>query len=111
MDFLLALSVSLLVGYAAACGRSGPDAPLWLRWPLPILNRIAHDWRRPAPVPARPDYALIDRLERELGIIEQPKLPALRRPTVCLLKDCAGDTMELETWGGHTWRVHRCEPS
>ncbi|WP_369214690.1 hypothetical protein [Streptomyces flavofungini] len=109
MAFLLVLAVSLLVGYAAACGRADPDGPLWLRWPQPVWNWIAHDWRRPAPAPARPDYAKIDRLERELGIIEQPKPPAIRRPAVCLVKDCGGETIELETWGGPTWRLHDCE--
>lgn len=65
---LLAMSVTTL--YAAACGLYGaePDAPRWLSWPLPIWNRIAHDWRQPKPAPPRPDYGKIERLERELGI-------------------------------------------
>ncbi|WP_030344797.1 hypothetical protein [Streptomyces sp. NRRL S-1022] len=64
---IVPLLLSLTVLYGAACGLYGttPHAPLILRWPLPIWNRIAHDWRRPRP---RPDYARIARLERELGI-------------------------------------------
>ncbi|MEU9777448.1 hypothetical protein [Streptomyces sp. NPDC047968] len=57
----------LVILYGIACSTFGsePGAPLWLRWPAPAWNRIAHDWRRPRP---RPDYAKITRLERELGI-------------------------------------------
>ncbi|WP_069883540.1 hypothetical protein [Streptomyces luteocolor] len=48
-----------------------------------------------------PDYALIDRLERELGIGQPEPEPQLRRDRlVCLIKDCDGDTTELRTWSG-----------
>lgn len=65
MEVLPALAVGLLTLYAIACGIAGsePDAPLWLRWPQPIWDFIAHGWR-----PRRPDYAKIARLERELGL-------------------------------------------
>lgn len=67
MNEWMPVIISLEVLYAVACGLLGgrPDAPLWLRWPTPVWNAIAHDWRRPKP---RPDYAKIARLERELGI-------------------------------------------
>jgi len=70
VDAVLPIVVSLTVIYGMVCGQLGaePGAPLWLSWPLPIWNRIAHDWRQPR---QRPDYAKIARLERELGI-EQP---------------------------------------
>ncbi|MFI1485812.1 hypothetical protein [Streptomyces sp. NPDC020747] len=122
------LLIAVLVLYAAACGTFGstPHAPLWLRWPLPIWNFIAHDWRRPAPVPARPDYARIAVLERELGLVDShmPELspfeqgmrsamaerPIRLDPTVCLTKDCAGDTDELRTWSGQLLRrTHTCD--
>jgi len=65
---VLAVILSLFaVTYTGLCGIYGaePGAPLWLRWPHPVWNLIAHDWRRPRP---RPDRAKIARLERELGI-------------------------------------------
>ena len=67
MNAVLPIVISLTVLYSAACGHFGsePGAPRWLSWPLPIWNRIAHDWRRPR---LRPDYAKIARLERELGV-------------------------------------------
>ncbi|NUR03214.1 MAG: hypothetical protein HOY79_43890 [Streptomyces sp.] len=67
MNAILPIVVSLTILYGAACGHFGaePSAPRWLSWPLPIWNRIAHDWRRPH---SRPDYAKIARLERELSI-------------------------------------------
>ncbi|GAA2629899.1 hypothetical protein [Streptomyces axinellae] len=61
---------------------------------------------------SRPDYAKIERLERELGIGD-PKPPrrAMREiHTVCLTKNCGGDTDELHTWGRTlTVRIHTCE--
>jgi hypothetical protein len=71
MNVMLPVFLSALVGYSAACGIWGvePGAPRWLSWPLPIWNRIAHDWRRPRP---RPDYARIALLERELGLTDTP---------------------------------------
>lgn len=70
-DVLAIILISFAVTYTGLCGIYGaePGAPLWLSWPMPIWNWIAHDWRRPR---ARPDYAKIDRLERELGIVESP---------------------------------------
>jgi hypothetical protein len=114
-DDLLALITSAEVLYATACGVFGsrPCAPLWLSWPLPIWNAIAHDWRRPPSPPKRPDYARIARLERELGMVEQePELPIRHGRTVCLAKDCGGDTVEIRTWqGAVATRIHRCEAS
>lgn len=74
MNAALPLILSAVTAYAGACGTFGtdPGAPLWLRWPLPVWNRIAHDWRRP---PQRPNYAEIARLERELGIGRQDEEP------------------------------------
>jgi hypothetical protein len=68
--FLLPLWIAALTMYAVACGVAGaePGAPWWLRWPHPVWNAIAHDWRRRPAVPQRPDYTKIARLERELGI-------------------------------------------
>ncbi|MEV0220928.1 hypothetical protein [Streptomyces sp. NPDC050704] len=110
---MAALFIALMVLYGAACGTLGasPGAPLWLRWPMPIWNLIAHDWRRPAPVPLRPDYARIDRLERELDIGDvAPERPIRRGPKVCLTKDCTGDTTDIRTWGGQlAIRIHDCE--
>lgn len=119
--------IGMLVLYAAACGTFGstPGAPLWLSWPLPIWNLIAHDWRHPAPVPSRPDYARIAVLERELGLadshlpepspFEQGMRDAMaerpmRHGNLCLTKNCAGDTTEIRTWSGVLVRsVHECE--
>ncbi|MEU5772716.1 hypothetical protein ABZ819_05345 [Streptomyces venezuelae] len=48
-----------------------------------------------------PDYQLIDRLERELGIGQsKPERPMRTGRTVCLIKDCDGDTSEYRTWSG-----------
>lgn len=68
--FLLPIWVAALTVYAIVCGVVGaePGAPWWLRWPIPVWNAIAHDWRRPTAARQRPDYAKIARLERELGI-------------------------------------------
>lgn len=103
MSLLPTVLLTLLAAYAVACGLFGatPGAPLWLRWPLPIWNWIAHDWRRPAAAPPRPDYARIAVLERELGIGDQePERPMRRAATVCLTKGCDGDTDEIRTWSG-----------
>ncbi|GGU62643.1 hypothetical protein [Streptomyces lavendofoliae] len=97
----------LLIGtiYALACtigGGAQPDAPLWLRWPHILWDRLLSG-PRPKPAPPRPDYAKITRLERELGLTdEQP----LRRERVCLTKDCDGGTA-IRTWGGQlAYRIH-----
>lgn len=70
--FLLPIWIAALTMYAVICGVAGaePGASWWLRWPHPVWNAIAHDWRRPRPDSQRPDYAKIARLERELGIGE-----------------------------------------
>jgi hypothetical protein len=71
----VSIIVALTIMYAIACGTVGaePGSPLWLSWPIPIWNRIAHDWRRPAQVAGRPDYVQIAMLEHELfGIEPQP---------------------------------------
>ncbi|MET9150101.1 hypothetical protein ABZX82_02285 [Streptomyces griseoflavus] len=113
MEFLLAFVVGLTVAYAVACGAVSydPSAPLWLRWPQPMWDLIAHDWRRPMPVVERPDYDHIARLERELGIVEpEPEKPIRPMSTVCLTKNCAGDTGEIYTWSGQLIaRIHNCE--
>ncbi|MGW1134443.1 hypothetical protein [Streptomyces griseoluteus] len=72
MDVLLTLAICLVVGYGCLCGllAEDEDAPRWLRWPLPIWNWIAHDWRRPKPRVQRPDYVKIAVLEYELFGIE-----------------------------------------
>ena len=112
-SFLLPIWVAALTGYAILCGTVGaePGAPWWLRWPMPIWNAIAHDWRRPPSAPQRPDYAKIDRLERELGIVEpEPERPIRLARTVCLTKGCTGETTEVRTWSGMlAMRVHECE--
>ncbi|WP_326729001.1 hypothetical protein [Streptomyces phaeochromogenes] len=110
MNEVPTILIGLLTLYAVLCGTLGPlpGAPLWLRWPLPIWNRIAHDWRTPAAVPARPDYAKIALLERELGLVEEQ--PVRRQASICLTKDCMGDTQELRTWSGQLLaRVHHCD--
>jgi hypothetical protein len=103
----LILSADVLYGVACARFGSRPSAPLWLRWPLPVWEFIVQG---PKPAP-RPDYARIERLERELGIVdEEPRLPIKRASRPCLVKDCQGDTQTVETWGGQVlYRVHRCE--
>lgn len=111
--FLLPIWVAALTGYAVICGVVGADsgAPWWLRWPIPIWNAIAHDWRRPPPIPQRPDYAKIARLECELGIVEsEPGKPIRLVRTVCLTKGCAGEMTEIRTWSGVLMRrIHECE--
>lgn len=59
----------------------------------------------------KPDYAKIARLERELGLAdpEPPPRPIRALPTVCLTKDCDGDTEEFWTWQGTlATRFHHC---
>ncbi|MEU0590028.1 hypothetical protein [Streptomyces ardesiacus] len=113
-ELLIAVaSMAIVVGYAAICGllAHNPGMPLWIRWPAPLWNAIAHDWRAPAPTLARPDYAKIDRLERELGLVDvEPEQPIRAAKTVCLTKNCAGETLELRTWSGMlAQRIHECE--
>lgn len=55
-----------------------------------------------------PDHALIDKLERELGIGQrEPEKPMRPSPTVCLIKDCDGVDTDVRTWQGFLiMRVH-----
>lgn len=54
----------------------------------------------PAP---RPDYARINQLERELGLVDERPI---RAPRVCLAKGCDGGD-EVRTWSGMLLaRVH-----
>ncbi|WP_157865013.1 hypothetical protein [Streptomyces prasinopilosus] len=57
------------------------------------------------------DYDRIERLERELGIGDaEPERPIRRAPSVCLTKDCAGETHEIRTWSDVlAMRIHYCE--
>lgn len=61
----------------------------------------------------RPDYAKIERLERELGLAQpEPPRRAMREiHTVCLTKNCQGDTEEIRTWSSPVpvLRIHTCE--
>lgn len=88
-----------------------PNAPFFCRWPYVMWDAIERDWRRPAPVLERPDYAKIERLERELGIVEpEPEKPIRLARTVCLTKGCEGETTEVRTWSGMlAMRIHECE--
>lgn len=87
-----------------------PNAPWFCRWPYAIWDLIAHAWRRPTPPPPRPDYARIERLERELGLVEEQ--PIRSNLTVCLTKNCQGDTEEIRTWSGQLIRhLHHCQPT
>ncbi|MFE9448311.1 hypothetical protein [Streptomyces sp. NPDC006739] len=60
------LSLVFLYGAASGILSGERDAPRWLSWPMPIWNRIAHDWRRPKPVLPRPNYIRIAVLEHDL---------------------------------------------
>lgn len=101
------------VAYAVLVAAFGekPDSPLVLRWPHVGWDLIAHSWRTPAPALARPDYAKIDRLERELGLVDvEPERPIRAARTVCLTKNCTGETVELRMWSGMlAQRIHECE--
>ncbi|MFF9279546.1 hypothetical protein [Streptomyces griseosporeus] len=106
---LAAVPAAFAYGITAAALGDRPNAPVWLRWPLAVWNFIASSWRQPAPSPPRPDYARINQLERELGLIDERPLRSHR--TVCLTKNCAGSTQELRTWSGQLIRhIHHCEP-
>lgn len=70
---------------------------------------LARSRRRPPPASPRPDYARINQLERELGLVEER--PIRSNLTVCLPKGCDGDTEEIRTWSGQLIRrVHYCQP-
>lgn len=45
-------------------------------------------------VPPKPDYAKIERLERELGLVESPKRTPIRR-----VIDHDGEGTEIRSWG------------
>ncbi|MFD8949486.1 hypothetical protein ACFV0B_11585 [Streptomyces xanthophaeus] len=83
--------------YAVACVTIGvrPGAPLWLRWPALTWERVVHG---PTPRP-RPDYARIERLERELGFTDPFERP-IAPEKVCLFKGCDGPTDEPRHWNG-----------
>lgn len=106
-------AVSVAYAVLVAVFGEKPDAPLILRWPHIGWDLIAHSWRTPAPAPAapRPDYAKIDRLERELGLVDvEPERPIRLGRTVCLTKNCVGETVELRTWSGMlATSIHECE--
>lgn len=81
-----------------------------------MTSRLADLWRsitRPTPTPeASPDYQLIVRLGRKLGI-DQPPTPQhttrRRPPAVCLRKDCDGHTDDVHTASGQlVARIHHC---
>lgn len=69
-----------------------------------VRARASHEANgqpRGARVMPTPDYQLIDRLERELGIGQpEPKKPMRPSRAVCLIKDCDGIDTELRTWSG-----------
>ncbi|WP_329143389.1 hypothetical protein OIU91_05800 [Streptomyces sp. NBC_01456] len=69
----LAIAVWVIAGlYVGACVvlGGGQHLPIAFRLPYLAWDVIAHSWRRPRPVQARPNYAQIERLERELGLGE-----------------------------------------
>ncbi|MFI8942747.1 hypothetical protein [Streptomyces syringium] len=48
-----------------------------------------------------PDYALIDQLERELGITRSESEKVIRPSSpVCLIKNCSGADIDFRTWSG-----------
>ncbi|MDX5570262.1 hypothetical protein PYK79_52895 [Streptomyces sp. ID05-04B] len=99
----------LLYSAVVVIAGDDPRAPLVFRWPHDGWEWIRRAGRRPVPAPPRPDYTKIARLERELGLTDDP--PTRVGPTVCLTKRCAGDTTEITTWSGQVLRrLHRCEP-
>lgn len=70
----LVIIVYVIAGlYAGACVVLGGGRHLPIAFRLPYLawDVIAHSWRRPRPVQPRPNYAQIERLERELGLGEK----------------------------------------
>lgn len=69
----LAIVVWMIAGlYAGVCAilGGGRHLPIVFRLPYLAWDVIAHSWRRPRPVQPRPNYAQIERLERELGVGE-----------------------------------------
>lgn len=56
----------------------------------------------------KPDQARIALLELELGLVEEHPMRPGR--TVCLTKNCDGDTEDVRLWGGQlAYRIHTCE--
>ncbi|HEX5569709.1 MAG TPA: hypothetical protein VFY14_22780, partial [Streptomyces sp.] len=115
MDPLVPALLAVWLGYCTLCAvaaaRCPDDAPLWLRWPSVVWDSLLHG-PRPVPIAPRPDYRRIEELERELGIGKpepEPARPIRLGRTVCLTKDCDGDTEEIQTWGGQlAFRIHHC---
>ncbi|MEW2451227.1 hypothetical protein AB0896_27340 [Streptomyces parvulus] len=105
--FLVLYAIVLVYGVTLASIGDRPSLPLVLRWTYTAWDFIAYSWRRPAPAPPRPDYARIDQLERELGLVEERPIRTGR--TVCLTKNCTGETEEIRTWSGRLIRnIHSC---
>lgn len=49
----------------------------------------------------KPDCQRIAELERELGVSRaECDLPNRQARTVCLIKNCTGETTEIRTWQG-----------
>jgi len=78
---------------------------------MPAPSPLKPDECRIALSPGALDYDRIARLERELGIGDvESERPIRRAPSVCLTKNCGGDTAELRTWSGVlVARIHRCD--
>lgn len=107
---LLAWTLTVEVLYGAACGVLGsrPGARLWLSWPLPIWRSLRGN-RSVAPLPPRPDYDRIERLEYELGIVREVPM---RPDRICVTKNCRGEWSEVRSWRGPLmYRFHTCEES
>ncbi|MFF8784859.1 hypothetical protein [Streptomyces sp. NPDC015125] len=67
----LAIVLWVIAGlYAGACVVLGGGRHLPIAFRLPYLawDVIAHSWRRPRAVQARPNHPRIKQLERELGL-------------------------------------------
>lgn len=63
---------------------------------------------------ASPDYQRIAALERELGIGQpdpEPERGVYPPKTVCLIKNCGGDTVKVLNWAGMVLRcLHTHQP-
>lgn len=76
-----------------------------------MLGRLLRRCRGSVPSAPGPDYDRIARLESELGLVEpEPEKPIRLARTVCLTKNCEGETTEVRTWSGMlAMRIHECE--